>query len=246
MGHTLPPVPDAGHQACLDRELYGEVLGADISLEYPVESSPCIHDFKYGSLLYRADASVDAVYHIRSGIVKMVRFEPTGGQRIVRVLKAGDVAEIESIISDVFEHTAIAVDNVSACRIPIESFRRHVVSSGQVQWQALKQSLANLREAETWLSQLTGNKTSARARMARLLLCLRVGADERIHRIGIEDMAAIVGITAATVSRIVSEFRRNGMISDGGNRASAQRYFRGNVAALEQIAREMSKGECGK
>lgn len=241
MIHSSPLTRDTGHDSCLDCQLYGEVLGAEITLEHPVDSIPLIHSFEYGSVLYRADAPVDAVYHIRSGIVKMVRFGSSGGQRIVRVLKAGDVAEIESIVSDTFEHAAIAVDNISVCRIPIEMFRRHVASSAQVQLRVLQQSLADLREAETWLLQLTGNESSARARIARLLLSLRIGAGDRIHRLGIEDMAAIIGITAVTVSRIVSEFRRQKIITEGGHRATAQKYFRANVAALEQISREMSK-----
>jgi len=241
MMHSSPLARDTGDHACLDCELYGEVLGTDISLERPVDSIPLIHTFEYGSVLYRADAPVDAVYYIRSGIVKMVRFGPSGGQRIVRVLKTGDVAEIESIVLDTFEHTAIAVDNVSACCIPIEMFRKHVASSAQVQLRVLQQSLADLREAETWLLQLTGNATSARARIARLLLCLRVDAGDRIHRIGIEDMAAIIGITPVTVSRVISEFRRQGILAEGGQRARARNYFRAEVAALDGIAREMPK-----
>ena len=241
MGKLSPLIPDAGHGVCIDCKLYGEVLRADISLESAIDSNPRIHNFRYGGVLHRASEQVDAVFHIQSGIVKMVRFGADGGQRIVRVLKAGDIAEVESIVSDTFEHTAIAIDNVSACRIPIELFRKHVASSEQIQAQVLRQSLIDLREAETWLLQFTGNATSARARVARLLLCLRVDAGDSIRRIGLEDMAIILGVTIETVSRIISEFRRQGIIANGTLRAGARNYFRAEVAALERIARETPK-----
>jgi len=244
MSNTSPPTQGAGFGDCLDCELYGEVLGENVSLGHGVDSGARIHDYQYGGVLYQAAAPVDAVYFIRSGIVKMVKAGPAGEQRIVRVLKTGDIAEIESIISDTFEHTAIAVGTVRACRIPVELFRKHVAGSAQIQLRVLQKSLTDLREAESWFSQLTGNAASARTRMARLLLCLRVDAGDRIHRLGIADMAAIVGINPVTVSRIISEFRRQEFLSKGGLHATAQRYFRANVAALENIAREMPKNPC--
>ena len=237
MSNTSPQTPDAGHSGCFDCEVYGEVLGANVPVEHTVDSSPCFHDYKYGNVLYRAAASVDAVYCILSGIVKMVKAGPAGEQRIVRLPKDGDIAEIESIVSDSFEHTAIALGTVRACRIPIKLYRKHVARSGQVQAQVLQKLLTDLRGAEMWLSHLTGNATSARTRMARLLLSLRVDAGDHIHRLGIEDMADIVGINPVTVSRIISAFRRQEILAEGGFHVTAQRYFRANVAALEQISR---------
>ena len=50
-------------------------------------------------------------------------------------------------------------------------------------------------------------------------------------------MAAILGITFETVSRVISEFGRLGILQKvyGGKSNS---YFRGDIAALEKIAQE--------
>jgi CRP/FNR family transcriptional regulator len=58
------------------------------------------------------------VYCVRGGAVKMVHIEPSGVARIVRVLKLGDVAGLESVFREKYDYSAIAVDTVRACRIP--------------------------------------------------------------------------------------------------------------------------------
>jgi len=224
-----------------DCALCRELLDWGVSLEHGADFDTGIHDYEYehASDLYRVAAPVDAVYSILAGTVKIVKPGPAGEQRIVRVLKTGDVAEIESIFSDAFEHTAIAVGKVRACRIPIAWLRKFVAGSGRIQMRLLQKSLTDLREAETWLSQLTGGATPARTRMARLMLRLRVDAGDRIHRYSIDDMGDIMGITPETVSRIISEFCRQGIVARTGSSIAAERYFRGDIAALERIAQEV-------
>ena len=80
----------------------------------------------HGATIFGMGAPTEAVYCIRGGAVKMVRFDPAGGERIVRVLKVGDVAGFESAFADQHDHAAIAVGEVRACRIPIAYFRRFV------------------------------------------------------------------------------------------------------------------------
>jgi CRP/FNR family transcriptional regulator len=101
----------------------------------------------------------------------------------------------------------------------------------------IESSQAALAEAQNWLAQIVGGTTPARTRMARLLLKLRTGSGDRIIRFSGEDMAAILGITFETVSRVISEFGRLGILQKvyGGKSNS---YFRGDIAALEKIAQE--------
>ena len=50
-----------------------------------------------------------------------------------------------------------------------------------------------------------------------------------------EDLAAILGITFETVSRVTSDFARRGILRKGQGE-SGKRYFRADIAALEKIA----------
>jgi len=119
----------------------------------------------------------------------------------------------------------------------MQYFHKFIGSHGDLQMRLIESSQAALSEAQDWLAQIVGGTTPARTRMARLLLKLRVGNGDRIIRFTGEDMAAILGITFETVSRLVSEFGRLGILQKvyGGK---SNRYFRGDIAALEKIAME--------
>lgn len=240
MTRIPPTVRCQGRSNCFDCTLRHEMVCSEVTLDELIDFHTGIEDFDYGhsAALFNMGTPTDGVYCIRHGAVKMVKHDPIGGQRIVRVLKKGDVAGIESAFGDHYEHTAIAVGEVRACRVPIEYFRNFVATHGNLQMRLLRTSQETLRETESWLSELTVGNLPARTRMARLLLRLRVTDDnDRIHRFGIEDMAAILGITQETVSRVISDFVREGILVKGG-KSFATRYFRGDLPALAKIASE--------
>lgn len=240
MARLPPTIRCQGRSNCFDCTLRHEMVCSEVTLEELIDFHTGIEDFDYGhgAALFHMGAPNEGVYCIRHGAVKMIKYDPTGNQRIVRVLKKGDVAGIESAFADRYEHTAIAVGDVRACRVPISHFRNFVSTHGSLQMRLLQTSQATLRETESWLSELTAGNLPARTRMARLLLRLRVtDGGDRIHRFGVEDMAAILGIAAETVSRIVSDLVREGILVKGG-KSFATRYFRGDIPALEKIALE--------
>ncbi|MBI4986917.1 MAG: Crp/Fnr family transcriptional regulator [Rhodocyclales bacterium] len=212
---------------------------SDVTLDDLVDFHAGIDDFDYDhdATIFGMGEATEAVYCIRGGAVKMVRADPAVGGRIVRVLKKGDVAGLESAFAERYEHTAVAVGAVRACRIPIAYFRHFVAKHAGLQVRLFEKSQAALREAETWLAELVGGTIPARTRLARLLLRLRIGDGDRIHRFSVNDMATIIGTTPETVSRIVSEFVRQGLVVKGGN-SIVSRHFRGDIAALEKISQE--------
>lgn len=195
-----------------------------------------------GGVLFNVNAPADGVYCIRAGTVKLVKYSNTGGQRIVRIVKRGDVAGMEALFADRFEHTAIAVGEVVACRIPAANFRRMVEANTALQRRLLEKSQQALREAESWLSELTGGSAQARGRMARLLLRLRDGDTGRIHRFALEDIGAMLGITVETASRVLADFVRLGVLAKRSAGVGA-RYYHADVAALTRIADGMEEAQ---
>jgi len=238
MTRTAPQVRRRASRNAFDCTLCRELLDAGVSPEQGADFDTGIYDYEYehASNLYRVAAPVDAVHSILAGTVKIVKAEPTGNQRIVRVLRTGDIAEVECISSPTFEHTAIAAGSVHACRIPIAWFRQGLAGSVRMQMLLLQQSLAALKETETWFSRLTARATPIRTRTAQLLLRLRIDAGDRILRFNVDEMGAILNIRPETVSRVLSDFGRLGIVAKERGSVTAQLYFRGNIAALEKFA----------
>lgn len=220
--------------ACDLREI---MVCADVTVAELADFHTWIDDltFPAGGVLFSAELPANGIYCIRAGMVKLVRFSSSGTQRIVRIVKRGDVIGMESIFSATFEHTAIAIGETTACRIPIANFRRMIEANPTLQRRLLEKSQQALREAETWLSELVGGTAQARARTARLLLRLRDGNSDRIHRFNLEDIGAMLGITIETASRILADFSRQGLLRKRSSGMS-QRYYTADIAALEIAA----------
>lgn len=245
MSKNLPPLRYGGRLECggrsncsacplHDKSVCREIIYLQRHTEFDagIDDCRCAH----GGTLYCVAAPVDALYCIREGIVKLAKPWPAGEQRIVRVLKSGDLAEVEAIYSPAYEHTASAIGEVRACRIPIAWLRKFAAASWRLQTQLLNESVSALREAESWHLQLTGEATPARTRLARLMLRLRADEGDCIHRFCLEDMRAVIGIAPETASRIISEFGRQGILVRADCADAAPRCFRCDIAALKRIA----------
>ena len=168
----------------------------------------------YGSdaVLYREKTPGTAVYSIRRGLVKL-QVEDNGGPRIVRLLGKGAVIGLELLDDAPYRHTAVTVGDVDLCQIPLDTLgeleREHPELCDRVR-QKLQ---AHLDRADEWILYL--NSGTARSRIAYLLrMQAQIGSDRNgdIRLIPRGDMAAICGITKETASRVVAEFKRDGLL----------------------------------
>nr|WP_246152263.1 Crp/Fnr family transcriptional regulator [Roseospira navarrensis] len=187
-------------------------------------------DFETGTALYHVGDPGQAVFTVRFGLVKLVSYLADGGQRIVRLLRPGDTAGMESLLGLNYEHTAIALRPTGTCRIPREIVNRLAERTPRMHAQLMQRWQRSVQQADAWLTSLsTGN---AKARVARLLLLLLDGTDgSDCTLFGREDMGAMLGVTTETTSRIVAEFRRTGILNETGpNRYTC------DVEALTRIA----------
>lgn len=222
---------------CIACGLRGVMVCSDVSVEELVGFQTWIDDLtiRRGETIFQANTPASAVYCIRSGFVKLVDYSSAGGQRIVRIVKCGGVAGMEAVFSPSFEHTAVALEDVVACRIAAADFRRMVGANPLLQRRLHEYSHDALREAEAWLSELAGGNAQVHERIARLLLRLRDGQTNRIHRFSLEDVGAMLGITVETACRNLTELTRAGLLTKGGA-GEATRYYKADIAGLEKIA----------
>lgn len=237
MTKSPPQIRCQGRSNCNSCALRRDMVCSEVSLEKLIDFHAGIDDFDFepGAPLFAMGEAAEAVFCLRIGAVKMVHLDPGGSARIVRVLLPGDVAGLESIFRASHDYSAIAIDRVRACRIPMPYFRGFIDSHPTLQLRLMERSQAALSEAENWLAKIVGGTMPARVRVARMLLKLRLDHGDRILRFPGEDMAAILGVTFETVSRVTSEFVRLGILHKGQG-ASGKGFFKGDIAALEKIA----------
>lgn len=170
-----------------------------------------LHSLLPGSLLYRAGDQGDRLFTIRSGILKLVQYLPDGTQRIVRLLQATDVAGLEALLGQPYQHDAVVIRTTETCSLPATVVTALSRTNTVLYQELLNRWQQSLKEADTWLTELSTG--SARRRIARLLLRLVQGNKSgECALFSGEDMGAMLGITNTTVSRTIAEFKRKSML----------------------------------
>ena len=171
--------------------------------------------FPAGTTLYFAGDPGDAVMTLRAGAVKLVHPSEDGRDRIVRLLRTGDVLGLEALVGEAYQHIAVALRDSHVCRIPRHTLARVAERAPQVNQRIMHQWQQLVAQADEWLAFLAAGP--ARCRVARLLLYLAEpagGEQTRCLLPGREDMASMLGITVETASRIVADLRRQGVVHD--------------------------------
>ena len=191
--------------------------------------------FSAGETLYQAGTRADHLWVLRTGAVKLLATAFDGEQRIVRVLKPGDIAGIEGLLAGNYGHTAVSVGEVHACRTPLRAVQRLCLAQAGFQWSLMQRWQASVRDAEQWLVDMTSTGATARVRMARLLLRLRDGESNRIYNFSREDLGRMLGTTVETASRIIAAFLRERLLV---RREPADRFYDADIVRLETTAQE--------
>ncbi|HTY99468.1 MAG TPA: Crp/Fnr family transcriptional regulator [Rhodocyclaceae bacterium] len=187
-----------------------------------------------GEVLYEPSSPAKTVWVLRTGAVKLLASSWDGVQRIVRVLKPGDVAGLEALLAGRYAHVAMTLGEVRACRVPLAEIEQLCLEQSSFQWNLMQKLQAALRETEQWLVDMASPGASARVRMARLLLRLRDGESNRIYNFTRDDLGRMLGIALETASRIIASFQRERLLI---RRPGGDRFYDGDIHRLEMIAR---------
>lgn len=198
-----------GPAQCRNCGIRDLVLFADLQLEdFHLIHKPIDElTLDSGSLLYHSGDEPRYIYTVRSGSVKLIHYQPEGGQRIVRLLSRGDIVGLEALLGKPYQHEARVLEPASLCRIPVAVIERLNHDTPRLYRQLMSRWQRSISEADAWLTELS--RGQAPARVARLLLHLADSAEsDTIYLPSREDIGAMLGITAETASRVTAEMRR--------------------------------------
>lgn len=177
------------------------------------------HVYDAGATIYEEGTRSQTVFSIRRGMVKLLNRTPDGNQRIVRLLGKGVTIGLELLDHGAgYHHTAVAVQDLDLCSIPLATLRDLEARFPALCDKVRQQVQHQVDRADHWIIALNTGVT--RARIAQLLLLLmEIGADRNgdIQLLPREDMAAVVGVTTETASRVIAEFRRLGLLTKVAN-----------------------------
>lgn len=202
-----------GSSDCQSCGIRAMVLFADLNQQDFQSIHSPIDDLEYrpGTSLYHKGERAHSVFTIRAGVIKLVRLTADGQQRIVRLLRPGDVAGIEAIASTCYENEAVTMTAVSLCRIPASVIHHLSQQTPRIHTQLMKKWHQALKEADDWLADI--NFGTAARRVRQFILKMRHTSDPSITSLfSREEMGAMMGLKLETVSREVSALSKAGVI----------------------------------
>jgi CRP-like cAMP-binding protein len=199
---------DCRHCGIRDMVLFADLREEDFNLIHaPIDDL----EIAAQQPLVRMGETATSLYTLRAGMVKLVRNTVDGRQRIVRVLRSGDVVGLEALMGPTYDSDAIALTPIKVCRLPLQVIQRLNNETPRLHQRLLEKWHRSLKEADDWLADL--NFGNARQRVAGLILKMRSSGDASVATLfSREDMGAMLDLKLETVSRTLNAFVREGLI----------------------------------
>ena len=205
--------PPARHADCARCEMREFVLFADLTLEELADIHQPILDFRApaGKSLFEAGGAARHVYTLRRGLVKLQRWTPHGAPRIVGLMRPGDLVGIEALVEPVHRTEAVVLRDADLCRIPVDVIHRIQGRSAHLHRRLAERWHAAIEGSQRWLTDM--NSGPAERRLAHLVLFVAPAPSMSAPLFARDDMAAMLGLTAETVSRTLQQFVRSGWVA---------------------------------
>lgn len=179
--------------------------------------------YKKGQTLFNEGSYPFGVYCINNGKIKLSHQGDEGKEQIIRLLKAGDVLGYRALLSgDRYSASAVALEDTQVCFIPKELFVTVLKHDPGLAFEMMKLLSDELRKAELKITHLA--QKPIRERLAETLLFIKetYGFEEdgitlnvRLSR---EEIANLVGTATESAIRLLSEFKKDGMVELEGKK----------------------------
>ncbi|HYF02385.1 MAG TPA: Crp/Fnr family transcriptional regulator [Patescibacteria group bacterium] len=181
--------------------------------------------YKSGNTIFNEGSYPSGLYCIHKGKVKIFKNGTEGKEQILRFAKEGDILGYKSLLSDQpFSASAAALDEAVICFIPKKSYFDVLQTNPKLSLKMMQLLTQELKTAETRIVELA--QKPVRERLAETILILKetFGFEEDGKTIAIsltrEEIANIVGTATESVIRLLSEFKKDGIIDLKGRSIS--------------------------
>jgi len=178
-----------------------------------------IRQVKRNQIIYFEGDTVNGIYLVISGNVKSFRISEDGREFLTGIYGPEEYFGVAALLAgEDYKETAKADDDATVCLLPKEIVEELIAKYPDVASNFIRLLANNVLHHEEQLLQLAYH--SVRKRMAELLLRLKVkcgGTDLSALNLSRDNLAAMAGIATETVSRVLGDFKTEGMITKNAN-----------------------------
>ena len=172
-------------------------------------------NFKKNSVLFREGESVDSIFIIRKGRIKLSRYDSLGREQIVTILADNDIIwEGMFLENSIYPYSGVCLSSAAVYRIYRDEFHKVVKDPGAAMNTIILLS-KKLHDANE-RNMLLATKDPA-ARLAGFLVYRVDRSIDNDVSLKLDDIAASVNLRAETVSRKLREMEKDGLIERVGH-----------------------------
>jgi CRP/FNR family transcriptional regulator, anaerobic regulatory protein len=219
--HPLKTVVNPPSRACLNCPIHTDCLSSCLEsgrlnkFEGIRESVPIL---RRGEYLFHTNDSLNALYIVRSGILKTSVTTEDGSEQITGFYLPGDILGLDGIETGYHRCTAVVMQTSSVCALPFQQLTSLCSEFRELQsqiWRLMSQEVMARQDL-----QLVMGQRDAEARLSTFLLTLSA----RMRRLGYSathfqlpmtrhEIGNYLGLSMETVSRIFTRLQNDGVIS---------------------------------
>lgn len=187
-----------------------------------ISTSKISQSYKKGQSIFQTNNRLPGLYCIHQGKVKVSRVSSDGKEQIMRLAQEGDALGYRSLmVGNTATTSAIALSDCVVCMVPRPDFFSVIGQNAQFSTALTKLLAKDLGRMEERMMHAAFKPV--RGRLAEALLMLHElfrPATEMRFSIPVtrEDLAALTSTAKETASRLLSEFREEGLVSTYGSR----------------------------
>lgn len=175
---------------------------------------------KKGTILFDEGDTINGVYCVKDGICKLSKLSENGKDQIVKMVVKGQLIGQRSLVSDQSSNLqATALNDMEVCFIPKSEIIADLQKNPKFSYNMLQDMARDLKEADNIIVNMA--QKSVRQRLAETLIYIHesfgTNPDGTLSvLLSREDFANIVGTATESAIRVLSQFKKDGMISTQG------------------------------
>ncbi|KAA8786412.1 CRP-like cAMP-binding protein [Paenibacillus sp. 4624] len=170
------------------------------------------------TVIFSEGSEKEAVFFIRTGIVKAYKTDENGHEQIVSFLKTGDMFPHTGFFNaHPYPATAVAITPTSLLAIPVRHFERLMLSTPSIAIKIMRVLGDKIRELQDKLQVLSGQDVRNRVLSFLLMLAEQHGqqhADKIIINLPMthQEFANSIGTTRETANRLLNQLSKDELL----------------------------------
>ncbi|WP_179020223.1 Crp/Fnr family transcriptional regulator [Winogradskyella forsetii] len=184
--------------------------------------------YRKGQVIFEEGETINGVYCVKDGVCKLSKLSENGKDQVVKLVVKGGLLGKRSLVSEQKTNlSATALNDMEMCFIPKSEIMNDLQKNPKFTMDVLKEMAEDLKASDISLVNMA--QKSVKQRMAEILLYIDhdFGKDSDGFLsivLSREDYANIVGTATESAIRILSQFKKEDLISTSGKRIKIEDY----------------------